>query len=154
MGILCRRGCDGGMHLGSTLKSIPFSMETYTSFTNFEPPGNVNPGLAEENAFLSEVKETIQANFANEQFDVTVLARKTYLSVSQLNRRLNALINQPAGQLIWEMKMEYAANLLQSGGDSISRVSFLVGYSNQAHFCRSFKRKYGCTPTRFRDAQA
>ncbi|KAA3638372.1 MAG: AraC family transcriptional regulator, partial [Bacteroidetes bacterium] len=99
--------------------------------------------LPERDAFIKKVRHLIQINFDNELFDAACLASKVHLSVSQLNRKLNTLIQQPAGQLIWEMKMAYAAELLTKYDATIGEIAFQVGYKNQAHFCRSFKRRYG-----------
>lgn len=104
----------------------------------------------QEPSFVRKVRRIILTNFNNTQFDVADLARKVHLSVSQLNRKLNASINKPAGQLIWTMRMDYALNLLLQEEYSIGQIGGLVGYENQAHFCRSFKRRYQSTPSQFR----
>lgn len=106
--------------------------------------------LSRADAFIKKVKHLIQVNLDNELFDAADLARQIHLSVSQLNRKLNALIQQPAGQLIWEIKMEHAARLLSHDVAPIGEVAYLVGYKCQAHFCRSFKRRYACTPSHFK----
>ena len=106
--------------------------------------------LSSPDLFLKKVIRLIQINFDNELFDVSALARQMHLSVSQLNRKLNAKIQQSAGHLIWRMKMNYAAELLTQHAASISDVAYQVGYNNQAHFCRSFKRRFACTPSIFR----
>lgn len=123
-----------------------------TSITSLENTNQKSPPPAGEHSFISKVKQIIQANFSNKQFGVPTLARQTHLSVSQLNRRLNAIIHQPAGQLIWEMKMDYAAWLLLQGEYSIGQIGGQVGYEIQAHFCRSFKKRYRCTPSKFKQA--
>ncbi len=110
--------------------------------------------LPERDAFIKKVRRLIQMNFDNELFDTACLARQAHLSVSQLNRKLNALIRQPAGRLIWEMKMDYAADLLTKYEATIGEIAFQVGYKNQAHFCRSFKRRFACTPSDFKKKHA
>ena len=100
--------------------------------------------------FLNKLHRIIQINLDNAAFDVACLAKQMHLSVSQLNRRLNILIGKPAGQLIWELRMDFAANLLAQDSISISQVALEVGFQNQGHFCRSFKRKYKCSPLQFR----
>lgn len=109
---------------------------------------------SKELLFIQGTRQIIQANFSNSQFDVATLARKVHLSVSQLNRKLNSLIDRPAGQLIWEMKMDYAAELLMQQRYTIAQVGWEIGFENQAHFCRSFKRKFQCTPTQFQKTNA
>ena len=118
-----------------------------------KPPGphsKQQVSLSRADAFINKVKHLIQKNLDNELFDAAYLARQTHLSVSQLNRKLNALIQQPAGQLIWDMKMEQAARLLLQDVAPIGEIAYLLGYKNQAHFCRSFKRRYACTPSHFK----
>lgn len=102
------------------------------------------------NSFVRRVKQLIRSNFDNELFDVNELARQAHLSVSQLNRKLNKHLHQSAGQLIWEMKMDYATQLLSQDEAAIGEVAYEVGYKNQAHFCRSFKRRFACTPSAFK----
>ena len=99
--------------------------------------------------FLQNVKEVILQNMDNQHFDVAQLARKVFLSTSQLNRRLNALIGCSAGQLIRDIRMRHAANLLLNASMSIGNVAFEVGYINQANFCRCFKQWAGCSPRAF-----
>ncbi|MFK7970690.1 MAG: helix-turn-helix domain-containing protein [Bacteroidia bacterium] len=115
-----------------------------------EPYSKQQAALSRTEAFIKKVKHLIQVNLDNELFDAADLARQIHLSVSQLNRKLNATIQQPAGQLIWEIKMEHAARLLLYDVAPIGEVAYLVGYKCQAHFCRSFKRRYACTPSHFK----
>lgn len=101
------------------------------------------------NIFLQEVKTIIQNNLGNEQFGVEEIATKMHLSISQLNRKLNKIIHQPAGQLIRDMRMKYAAQLLISNAASVGDIAYEVGYVNPSHFCRSFKRHFGCAPSAY-----
>ena len=107
------------------------------------------PILSEDERFLKRVQDTVLKNINNERFDCHELARKVHLSISQLNRKLNALTNRPAGQLIRETRLDYAADLLTARVARIGEIALEVGFSNQAHFCRSFKRRFRCTPTTF-----
>ena len=47
-----------------------------------------------------------------------------------------------------ERRLHYATRLLQSGA-SVSEACFGSGYQNLSHFIRSFKRKYGITPSKY-----
>jgi len=92
----------------------------------------------------------IDKNLDNEFFDVPSLARQVHMSVSQLNRKLKIIINLPAGKLIQRFRMEHAAMLLVQSQDSVAQIACQVGFLNQAHFCRAFKRVYDSTPSCFR----
>lgn len=102
-----------------------------------------------ERDFLRQIDRTITVNMGNPVFNVSLLAAKMYLSVSQLNRKLKDLIKLPAGQLIRNTRMNYAAELLLKKTKSVNEIAFQVGYANQSHFCRCFKRCYGCPPSKY-----
>lgn len=100
-----------------------------------------------DHEFLEKVFNCIKHNLENPQFGVTFLADEVGLSVSQLNRKLNALINQSAGKLIRSTKLDYAAQLLKDKSGTISEIAFRVGFSDAPSFTHSFKEKFGYTPS-------
>lgn len=51
-----------------------------------------------------------------------------------------------------ENRLEKAKNLLKKGEQSIKEVSFECGYSDQNYFSKIFRRKFGITPTEFRNS--
>jgi DNA-binding response OmpR family regulator len=97
--------------------------------------------------FLEKVFNTIKNHLEDPQFGVTALAREIGMSVSQLNRKLNGLINQSAGKLIRSTKLDYAAQLLKSGAGNISEIAYRVGFSDTPSFSHSFKEKFGYPPS-------
>ncbi len=50
-----------------------------------------------------------------------------------------------------DYRLTMAARLLVSSSDSIVNVAAETGFDNLSYFNRLFKRKYGCTPTAFRN---
>jgi two-component system, sensor histidine kinase ChiS len=69
------------------------------------------------------------------------------MSVSQLNRKLNALIDQPPGQLIRSLRLQRAADLLAQKAGSVSEICYKVGFNDNAYFSRAFKKQFGCSPS-------
>lgn len=66
-----------------------------------------------EKAFLEKVISTVKNNFNNEQFKVNNLASKLNMSSFQLNRKLQALLDQSAVQFIMAVRLQHAAELLK-----------------------------------------
>lgn len=97
--------------------------------------------------FLEKVFTIIKSHLEDPQFGVTYLASEIGLSVSQLNRKLNALINQSAGKLIRATRLDYAAQLLKSGAGNISEIAYRIGFSDVPGFSHSFKEKFGYPPS-------
>ena len=99
--------------------------------------------------FLEKVFSTIKEHLEDSGFTVTALAEDVGMSVSQLNRKLNALINQSAGKLIRSTKLDYASQLLKNRTGNISEIAYKVGFSDTPGFTHSFKEKFGCTPSEY-----
>lgn len=100
--------------------------------------------------FMDKVLKNIESNFENDQFGVNLLAEKVSMSISQLNRKLRALIDQPAGQLIRSMRLERAASLLKQNAGSVAEICYMVGFNDQSYFTRVFKNQFGQTPSEYK----
>ncbi|MDF1572992.1 MAG: two-component regulator propeller domain-containing protein [Bacteroidales bacterium] len=106
-----------------------------------------------DQAFLEKVVKTIETHFEDEQFSVESLGEHVNMSVSQLNRKLNALIDQPPGQLIRSLRLQRAADLLEQKAGTVSEICYKVGFSDNAYFSRAFKKQFGCSPSEYADKQ-
>ena len=106
--------------------------------------------ISTDQKFLKKTLAIIEANFHDEKFSVDLLANKTNMSVSQLNRKLNALIDQPAGQLIRSLRLQRASDLLKQNAGSISEICYGLGFTDQAYFSRAFKKQFGISPSDYK----
>ncbi len=100
--------------------------------------------------FLKKVLSAVEKYMENEQFGVDKLADEVNMSVSQLNRKLGALIDQPAGKLIRSMRLQRAVDLLKKKSGTIAEICYQVGFSDQASFTRAFKKQFGCSPSKYK----
>jgi two-component system, sensor histidine kinase ChiS len=73
------------------------------------------------------------------------------MSVSQLSRKLHALIDQPPGQMIRSYRLQRAAELLKKTSETVSEICYKVGFSDHAYFSRAFKKQFGVSPTDYQD---
>lgn len=101
-----------------------------------------------DDSFLHKVVEAIKGNLDNESFSVEDLSREVGFSRSQLHRKLKALINKSANQLITEIRLNEAHHMLEHKAGSVSEIAYSVGYSNMSYFTKSFKDKFGILPSK------
>ena len=106
--------------------------------------------LSSNQIFLEKTLAVIEKNFEDEKFSVEILADKVNMSLSQLNRKLNALIDQPAGKLINSFRLQRAADLLKKNTGRVAEICFQVGFNDQSYFARTFKKQFGCSPTTYK----
>ena len=118
--------------------------------STFIKPSEVS-GVSADRLFLEKTIKTIEDHFEDETFSVEKLADEVNMSMPQLSRKLNALINQPAGQLIRSLRLQRAADLIKQGAGNITEICFKVGFNDQAYFSRAFKKQFGCSPSGYRN---
>jgi signal transduction histidine kinase/DNA-binding response OmpR family regulator len=106
------------------------------------------PSLDEK--FLSKVRTTIETNLGNSFFTVEILADEMNLSRAQLFRKLKALINTSPSELINDLRLQRAAELISAKADNIAQIGYAVGFNEQSYFSKRFKRKYGVSPTEYK----
>jgi len=99
--------------------------------------------------FLQKIIKIIEANFENQNFTPESLAESVNMSVSQLNRKLNALIEQPAGHLMRSLRLQRAADLLKKNAGTVSEICYQLDFNDPAYFSRAFKKQFGCSPSEF-----
>ncbi|HSO86397.1 MAG TPA: two-component regulator propeller domain-containing protein [Draconibacterium sp.] len=102
-----------------------------------------------DQVFLEKVIKTIEINMENQDFTPESLAASVNMSVSQLNRKLNALIEQPAGQLMRSLRLQRAADLLKQKAGTVSEICYQLDFNDPAYFSRAFKKQFGCSPSEF-----
>ncbi|MEL7534150.1 MAG: ATP-binding protein, partial [Bacteroidota bacterium] len=99
--------------------------------------------------FLQKVLNLIEDNLNNEQFGVEFLSEEVGMSVTHLNRKLRALVDQSAGKMIRSMRLQRAADLLKQQASTISDIAYDLGFSNPTHFTRAFKKQFGMSPSEY-----
>ena len=106
----------------------------------------------DDQMFLDKVRHFIEQNMANSDISIDDMAAVTATSRSTLNRRLRSLLGITAAQLLIDARMQHAMQLLQQNPYlSVSDVAYKCGYSDPRYFSRSFKMKYGSSPSDYRE---
>lgn len=129
------------------IKQRKFLRERFKTSTIIKP-SDVTV-LSIDQVFLDKIIKTIETNIENQDFTPDSLAKEVSMSVSQLNRKLNALINQPAGQLMRSLRLQRAADLLKQNAGTISEICYQLDFNDPAYFSKAFKKQFGCSPSKY-----
>ena len=100
-----------------------------------------------EDPFLTKVLSIIDQNISNPAFSVEQLCALLFLSRVTLHRKLKAMINKSSIDLILDIRLRKAKELLQTGHYRIAEVAYKVGFNDPKHFARKFKELFGITPS-------
>ena len=97
-------------------------------------------------AWLQNARKQVVNNLNNESFKVTDLAKSLSLTQRELNTRLNSILQMTANKFIKTIRIEHAKELLMKNSQTISEISYEVGFSDSAYFSRVFKSATGVAP--------
>ncbi len=97
---------------------------------------------------LEKVKRFVRANLDSHDLTPETLAAAGAISVRTLNRLFGAMATTPM-RWVWSERLEASrAALVQGQVRSVTEAAFAHGFSEVAHFSRSFKRAFGLSPQR------
>ena len=101
-----------------------------------------------QDKFLEKLYLEIDAKLEDADLGVDYLCTAMAMSRSTLNRKLKALLDTSANDLIRYYRLQKGAALLSSGLD-IGSVAYRVGFSSPSYFTQCFREQYGLTPSEY-----
>ncbi len=90
------------------------------------------------------------AKHLDEDVSLAALSRQTGLSAFHLQRVFSATIGETPKQLTLRLRLEHAATLLLTSGDSVLDVALSCGFQSHEVLIRAFRRRFGITPSAYR----
>lgn len=78
------------------------------------------------------------------------VAQEVGLSTFRTSHLVKEVMHKPLFQIVQEIRMQKAQDLLWKTSKSCTEIAYEVGYQEQSYFIKHFKRHTGVTPTRFR----
>ncbi|HBF15200.1 MAG TPA: hypothetical protein DDW30_05890 [Clostridiales bacterium] len=105
---------------------------------------------------LSKVNSAIQ--FISDHYKDPMLSQKDIADAAQANEKyLQRLFKAETGQTLHQylenIRMEAAVAMLNSSNYNINEISEYIGYNDRRTFSEAFKRKFGDSPSRYREAE-
>lgn len=109
---------------------------------------NSTEGISPTPAELTSIIDYINSHIY-EDIKITDICNATYISQSTVERRFKEHLKMNPLEFIRQKKMVLAAEMLKSG-ETVTNVGQTVGYADNSHFIKLFKRYYGVTPYQYK----
>ncbi|MBK1880623.1 AraC family transcriptional regulator [Pelagicoccus mobilis] len=100
-------------------------------------------------AELAPAVAHIEKHF-REEISISALAEMSKLSSTQFNFRFRTLLRLSPSEYILKLRIEAAQHLLNSSEKSIADIGFEIGFYDQSHFTKRFRKATGITPLAYR----
>ena len=101
--------------------------------------------------FINQVMEAIKEHYKNPYFEVSDFSEAVGVSKSLLNKKLQSLIGQSAGQFIRNYRLNTARELLLKNRETkqmnIAEIAYEVGFNDPKYFARCFSKQFNMTPS-------
>lgn len=121
------------------LLSRYFTKKTYLS------PGNNGKKL-----LIERIIGYLKRNY-EKKLSINLLSNVFYLSPRQLNRVFKEETGMTIFEMIHNIRVEKAKQLLSESDEKVITIAGNIGYEDPAFFNRLFQRKVGCPPGKYRE---
>lgn len=132
---------DNMLHL-SSLRKHHHADDTTASQSDQQPQA--------DSQFLQDVRKLVEAHLGQPEFNVEALAGEMGISRVLLYKKAIDFTGNPPTELIRNIRLQHAEQLLKDGNYSVSEVAYRVGFNNPRYFSKHFQDLYGETPSQFK----
>lgn len=115
-------------------------------YSNFKALPDLTQGKNKLAKIVDFIREHLTANL-----DLATLASQFNLSQTTLINAFKRELNTTPHLFVQNEKLQQAAKLLKYSRASLSEIAFELNFSDQSHFTRLFKARFGVTPLKFRE---
>ena len=127
-----------------------FSIDMNTESLNIEEESG-------DKKFLDKAMKVVKENYRNSDFEISDFIEVMGISKSLLNRKMQSLTGQSAGQFMRNYRLNLARELLLKNKVSremnISEIAYEVGFNDPKYFTRCFTKHFNITPSSLMEDQ-
>jgi AraC family transcriptional regulator len=107
------------------------------------------PGEFGEPSWMAIVRNRLHQGFT-ETLSLGELARSASVHETHLARAFRKRHGCTVGEYVRKLRVDAAALELRKTGKAVAEIAIEVGFYDQAHFCRVFRKAYGVSPSDYR----
>jgi signal transduction histidine kinase/DNA-binding response OmpR family regulator/ABC-type xylose transport system substrate-binding protein len=112
-----------------------------------KPEGKAAPSGDIDNEFYNRFITFVEAQIGNSELSVDDMAAELGLSRVQFYRKLKAITNYSPAELLRVIRLKKADALLKSTEQTVSEISYAVGFSSPSYFTKCYRDYFGEAPT-------
>ena len=101
---------------------------------------------------ILEAKQYIQEHYQNPDLSVEMMCRQLHMSPAYFSTIFKKETGQTYIAYLTEVRLDKAVELLNTTNDKTYVIAQKVGYQEQNYFSYVFKKRFGMSPTRYRNS--
>lgn len=99
--------------------------------------------------FIEKIHRIVEENLENSDFNIDTIAVKLGLSRSTFFKKLKGLTGFAPVDLVKEIRLNKAIELMKTTDMGISEIALAVGFRDAGYFGKCFRKKYNQTPREY-----
>jgi len=100
---------------------------------------------------IEKIQSEIHNNYQNIDFNVNALSDAVHMTRSTLYRNSKKLFRKSPHIMLEEYRLNKAIEYLHNRNLRIKEIAHSIGFSDDRYFSLKFKKKFGVSPTLYRD---
>ncbi len=104
---------------------------------------------SEEDTFLSKLLEAFQNALFEPEINLEKICTRLGVSTSRLYRNTIQITGLSPNDLLREMRLHKAVELMQKQNKNISETTYELGFTNPSYFAKCFKKRFNVLPAGF-----
>jgi two-component system response regulator YesN len=112
-----------------------------------------NTGVIKNARIVEEIQQFVHEQYAEHSLSLEAVAGKVGFSSGYIGKLFKHMTGTSFNDYVTHIRMEQAKIFLTTTNDSIAQIGEQVGVYNVPYFTTLFKKKYGITPSQFREHQ-
>lgn len=104
----------------------------------------------QEHSWLLEVVDSYVNNHIYEKITLDDLCEAAKMKKCYFGRRFKEILSLSPMQYVLVKKIEYSKSMLLETSESVDVIAVSLGFSDQSHFTKTFKKCVGTTPLKYR----
>ena len=107
--------------------------------------------ISQDDVFIQKIMKYIEENIDNSELTIDDIALYIGFSRSAFFKKLKSLTGLAPVEFLKEVRIQRAAQLIESGEYNFSEITYMVGINDPRYFSRCFKQKFGLSPREYKD---
>ena len=107
--------------------------------------------VSQDDIFIQRIMKFIEDNIDNSELTIEDIAMHIGFSRSAFFKKLKSLTGLAPVEFLKEVRIQRAAQLIESGEYNFSEITYMVGINDPRYFSRCFKQKFGMSPREYKD---
>lgn len=131
--------------------AVALSAEIFDTATEAVPRAGVDATSARHRDLAENVKTHLGREFRR-PLHLASIAAAVESTPAHLCRVFRKATGETIHRYLTRLRLRAALEPLLMGADDLSGLALDLGFSSHSHFTYAFRREFGCTPSRWRDA--